>query len=413
MKKILFGVAALGLLSLAGAGLGLKAQDAVEAKAAGTGEYVYFQLTNGSNWLKYTNRFSAYFFYKSGDETVDAWADAVRANDLDNLVYKVEIPEQTAGKEWQNVIFCRMNGATTENSFANGVRWSQTDDIVFTVSDYKGKVCNINTGYDGSDTFGNSYSWGGVYYEQTAVLVGAGGAAVETPLVISDENRTPKQYKIENITIEGGDSVYLKITRNGASTYYGYSALESGTGSLLNEDAVTEGAVVDGDVKKITFNNTGNYSLYLKTDGKLWSQLDSDSIASEYADYFLASFTCGGTEGPNAGTVTAEAGTWTTLASKWDGMVSGAQDIFNSATPNEGGNKYDQVIARYKYVIEKYGTGVYSDFMGRDYEKATAKSTYSMSEKGDVNAAVITVTVTVSAILAAGAIAFARKRRAE
>ena len=34
MKKILFGVAALGLLGLAGAGLGLKAQDTVEAKAA-------------------------------------------------------------------------------------------------------------------------------------------------------------------------------------------------------------------------------------------------------------------------------------------------------------------------------------------------------------------------------------------
>ena len=44
MKKILFGVAALGLLGLAGAGLGLKAQDAIEAKADGT----YYLVGSGS-----------------------------------------------------------------------------------------------------------------------------------------------------------------------------------------------------------------------------------------------------------------------------------------------------------------------------------------------------------------------------
>ena len=55
MKKILFGVAALGLLGLAGAGLGLKAQDTVEAKAA-AGDESSWGITgkNGSlaenNW---------------------------------------------------------------------------------------------------------------------------------------------------------------------------------------------------------------------------------------------------------------------------------------------------------------------------------------------------------------------------
>ncbi|MBO6285953.1 MAG: InlB B-repeat-containing protein [Bacilli bacterium] len=63
MKKILFGVAALGLLGLAGAGLGLKAQDTVEAKAE-VPAYVYFEWT-GSDWETWGADISdmyAYFF---------------------------------------------------------------------------------------------------------------------------------------------------------------------------------------------------------------------------------------------------------------------------------------------------------------------------------------------------------------
>ena len=51
MKKILFGVAALGLLGLAGAGLGLKAQDTVEAKADDPAyNYIYIHTGSGTDW---------------------------------------------------------------------------------------------------------------------------------------------------------------------------------------------------------------------------------------------------------------------------------------------------------------------------------------------------------------------------
>ena len=74
MKKILFGVAALGLLGLAGAGIGLKAQDTVEAKA-GVGDNSAWGLVGtdgetasifaGNAWSP-----SSKYFLKSTDNSI-------------------------------------------------------------------------------------------------------------------------------------------------------------------------------------------------------------------------------------------------------------------------------------------------------------------------------------------------------
>ena len=68
-----------------------------------------------TEWKSDGARFAAYFF-GGGDPT---WSNLKYAGE--NL-YSVDIPEG-----YSNIIFVRMNGATTENNWNN--KWNQTNDL--------------------------------------------------------------------------------------------------------------------------------------------------------------------------------------------------------------------------------------------------------------------------------------------
>ena len=72
-------------------------------------------LKPNSNWMQANARFAVYMFNDSGN----AWVDMTAQSDS---CYKASIP--TA---YTNIIFCRMNGSTTTNSWDN--KWNQTGDL--------------------------------------------------------------------------------------------------------------------------------------------------------------------------------------------------------------------------------------------------------------------------------------------
>ena len=72
-------------------------------------------LKPNSNWMQANARFAVYMFNDSGN----AWVDMTAQSDG---CYKASIP--TA---YTNIIFCRMNGSTTTNSWDN--KWNQTGDL--------------------------------------------------------------------------------------------------------------------------------------------------------------------------------------------------------------------------------------------------------------------------------------------
>lgn len=84
--------------------------------SASTNSKLY--LKPNSNWISGTPRFAAYFMDSSKSTT--KWVSMTSA---DNGYYEVVIPEG----EWKYVIFCRMNGATTDNNWDN--KWNQTSDL--------------------------------------------------------------------------------------------------------------------------------------------------------------------------------------------------------------------------------------------------------------------------------------------
>lgn len=84
-------------------------------------------LKPNSNWMKDGARFAAYFFDNNGN----TWADMTLTSGETNI-YEVTVPGS-----YPNVIFCRMNGSTTENNWDN--KWNQTLDL----SPVAGKNCFV------------------------------------------------------------------------------------------------------------------------------------------------------------------------------------------------------------------------------------------------------------------------------
>ena len=64
-------------------------------------------------WDKDGARFAAYFFGNG-----ETWVSMTKSGNN----YTVEVPDG-----YTNVIFCRMNGSSTENNWAN--KWNQTGDL--------------------------------------------------------------------------------------------------------------------------------------------------------------------------------------------------------------------------------------------------------------------------------------------
>ena len=98
---------------------------AITASADGTST-VY--LKPNANWNKDGARFAVYVFNSTGN----AWA-SMEADSVDG-VYRADIPSGS----WSSIIFCRMNGATTENNWDN--KWNQTDDLTISGNEGKGYV---------------------------------------------------------------------------------------------------------------------------------------------------------------------------------------------------------------------------------------------------------------------------------
>ena len=88
------------------------------AHAAEEGTTLY--LKPNANWLKDNARFAVYFWKDGGSS---AWLDLADKNE--DGYYEVEFP---AG--YTNLIFCRMNPATSENDWTN--MWNQTADLKLT-----------------------------------------------------------------------------------------------------------------------------------------------------------------------------------------------------------------------------------------------------------------------------------------
>ena len=90
--------------------------------------------------------------------------------------------------------------------------------------------------------------------------------------------------------------------------------------------------------------------------------------ALEYAQNFLSAFTCDAT-GTNAPTF-ASGKSWASLKTAFQALTTPHQNALKNATANESGTDIEKAVARYDYVVAKYG---YENFMNRTITNSANK----------------------------------------
>lgn len=90
---------------------------------------------------------------------------------------------------------------------------------------------------------------------------------------------------------------------------------------------------------------------------------EASSDANAFAEAFLEEPLCDG------GVTAPDVETWDTLAALYEETLTEEDKaFFASAVPDEEGTLVEQCVARYDYIVGKYGSDVYQDFMGRSPE---------------------------------------------
>ena len=118
------------------------------ANAAFTGGNTYYLKVNNDDWKVSGGRYAAYFYNGDNDNRWYPMSAVSGESDMYQLTLD-------AGKDWNGVIFCRMNGGTDDNNWTNC--WNQTIDLngnhyqnMYTVI-YKGS-------YDGKEKYSGDWS---------------------------------------------------------------------------------------------------------------------------------------------------------------------------------------------------------------------------------------------------------------
>lgn len=133
------------------------------------------------------------------------------------------------------------------------------------------------------------------------------------------------------------------------------------------------------------------------TDGKQdWSPLGATETASEFGYYFMDKITC------NNGATAPNVTNWNATETFYDGLTSDVQDTASNAIASESGNNIQQAVARYDYIVGKYGSSTYNDYLERNPSSGSNGALISLLSIRGSSAS--TIIIILSTILAASAV---------
>lgn len=191
--------------------------------------------------------------------------------------------------------------------------------------------------------------------------------------------------KTQNVTLTvGGDSKKMAFPSEGTSIAY------------KGETAFREAVV-----------SMSNYSNQIGWEyvSIIWAP-EASSDANAFAETFLEEPLCDG------GVTAPDVETWDTLAALYEETLSEEDKaFFASAVPDEEGTLVEQCVARYGYIVGKYGSDIYQDFMDRSPEPLN----YGLDVRSQMPEGT-TAWICAASLLAATAVlggAFIAKRRKE
>lgn len=214
-------------------------------------------------------------------------------------------------------------------------------------------------------------------------------------------------------------AVGIELTFNSSTTsgrvvsVYGQSTAYSSASELYGGSSpIAEIAYSDGAKNQlIVFDQPYDYigirsksgALYLD-EVTFYFEAPEPSQAESYAETFIKSMTCDG-----KGAITAAEGTWETLSVQYADLSESDKEILKKATPDENSESWvGQAVARYDYIVGKYGVEQYPDFMGRTPARIPEARSVDVN---DQTAAWVIAGISAAGIASAAAFFFLRRRK--
>ena len=354
------------------------------------GEYVYLQPN--SDWTSAGARFA--FAYITTDDSNTYWAD-LSLYDSSLGIYEGVIPEGT----WGKLIFTRMNPSVSANNWDN--KWNQTGDLTSLDNEFY-----VITGWD------NSGNWSGPYYGSRNFnwqIVFEDG--VTSPIALSWENDGTGQAAYKGALPANKP---FRVERVEDSTVYrDYENKETG-----DTDAFSKGYFEkDSDSNYIVANTAGEYEIYVKPNGVLWTQVSSTVEATAFATTFLTetSKVCKDSSlGAGDTDISSLEAIWNAaddgedqLEELWGELTGGAKAVFATGTAND---TVAAAKARYVVIMGRYADTL-NAFSGGPSYSAVINEPFTVQNSESNMAIWVIVGASLIAVFASGAFIILRKRK--
>ena len=128
--------------------------------------------------------------------------------------------------------------------------------------------------------------------------------------------------------------------------------------------------------------------------------------ATEFASYFLDNIGC------DEDGIDSPSGNWTTLSNKFDTLFISDQNELKDASADEDGSTIEHAMATYDYIVKKYGTSTYSNFISRAGLSSNFITPY-MKKNEQETIAIVVVMSSLLSVTILGAFLYIKHRREE
>ena len=203
----------------------------------------------------------------------------------------------------------------------------------------------------------------------------------------------------------GNDYLYSTSSNNGVRV-----------GSTADSWLITAGTQESGAYDLKETNNNRYLTLYNAQDWRAYTTADATNReentdlqafnATQFAAEFLSTYTAGCIQ---SGSYDANDMMWDTAAAQYALLASADQTALTNASASESGTTVQQAAARYDYIVGKYGTSTFSDFMSRT---PSAPSNPMRAYIADSSTASMIVIITaVLGVTTVGVYFFLRKKK--
>lgn len=289
---------------------------------------------------------------------------------------------------------------TPDDATVKTVEWSLDNDEIATIDQNgvlkaisEGTVTVIATATDGSGVSGQTQieilhndatryffgehedflaNWTSDYEERTLTFVDSAGEQ----LFVADFSSANKQDQtITDMPVSKGGTLAITSKKDMLGIEFGFKQWTTKTqtvtltvGTHSEEMSFPSGGTSIAYVGETAFKEAvvsmSNNSNQIGWEyvSIVWAP-EASSDADAFAEAFLEEPLCDG------GVTAPDVETWDTLADLYgETLTEEDKAFFASAVPNEEGTLVEQCVARYDYIVGKYGSDIYQDFMGRSPE---------------------------------------------